>query len=67
MAGQAGSFISSVAFGYMVKGWGSYDTALLPLAGMLIVSGILYLWIDPTQPLFPEPEPMPQAMSASAG
>jgi MFS family permease len=54
MAGQAGSLISSVAFGYLVKSFGSYDYALLPLAAMLVVSGILYLGIDPAKPLFAE-------------
>jgi hypothetical protein len=34
-AGQIGSFLSSVAFGYMVESFGSYDRALLPLAFML--------------------------------
>src|ERR1051325_7157241 len=38
-AGQLGSFLSSVAFGYMVQSFGSYDRALLPLAFMLVVSG----------------------------
>ncbi len=55
MAGQAGSLISSVAFGYFVKWFGSYNYALLPLAGMLIVSGLIYLGIDPVKPLFTEP------------
>jgi len=29
---RIGSFLSSVAFGYMVESFGSYDRALLPLA-----------------------------------
>jgi dipeptide/tripeptide permease len=47
MAGQAGSLISSVAFGYLVEWLGSYDRALMPLAAMLIVSGLLFASIDP--------------------
>lgn len=64
MAGQVGSLISSVAFGYMVKGLGSYDYALLPLAAMLVVSGLLYLGIDPAKPLFAEPEPLKEQAAA---
>ncbi len=55
MAGQAGSLISSVAFGYFVKWFGSYNYALVPLAAMLVLSGLIYLFIDPTKPLFADP------------
>ena len=34
MAGQLGSFVSSVAFGYMVKSFGNYDQPLIPLAAL---------------------------------
>lgn len=64
MAGQAGSFISSIAFGYFVEWWGSYDTALLPLAGMLVISGLIYLTLDPVTQLFPEEKP--QQLGATA-
>jgi len=47
MAGQAGSFLSSVFFGYLVEWSGSYDVALMPLAAMLVVSGCLFAAIDP--------------------
>jgi sugar phosphate permease len=56
MAGQAGSFISSVAFGYLIEWLGSYDLALMPLAAMLIMSGIAFLMIDPSQQLLPAEE-----------
>ncbi len=48
-AGQIGSFLSSVAFGYMVQSFGSYDRALLPLAFMLVVSGGIFALIKPTE------------------
>jgi len=48
-ARQIGSFPSSVAFGYMVQSFGSYDHALLPLAFMLIVSGPIFALIKPTE------------------
>lgn len=48
-AGQIGSFLSSVAFGYMVQSFGSYDRALLPLAFMLVVSGSIFALIKPAE------------------
>lgn len=53
-AGQAGSLISSVAFGYWVEWYGNYDRALMPLAAMLIVSGCLFATIDPTKNMTPD-------------
>ncbi len=38
MAGQLGSFASSVAFGYMVKYFGNYNTPLMPMGLSLLVS-----------------------------
>jgi len=61
MAGQIGSFITAVVFGKMVTYFGNYDTPLLPMAAMLLVSAVLYTRIDPTEQLIPEmvQEPMP--------
>jgi MFS transporter, ACS family, glucarate transporter len=56
MAGQLGSFLSSLAFGYMVESFG-YSKALLPLAGMTVVSAIVFSRIDPTKPLIDDPVP----------
>jgi len=50
-AGQLGSFISAVAFGYLVEGLGSYDRALMPLAGMLVVGGVAFAMVDPRRRL----------------
>jgi sugar phosphate permease len=58
MAGQAGSLISSVAFGYWVEWSGSYDRALMPLAAMLIVSGFVFATIDPARKMIPDQEPV---------
>ena len=55
MAGQIGSFISSVAFGYLVEYSHSYDFPLIPMTAMLALSALLWLKIDPTQELIPEP------------
>jgi MFS transporter, ACS family, glucarate transporter len=54
MAGQVGSFISSVLFGYLVEYSGSYDFPLIPMTAMLVISALLWLKIDPTQELIPE-------------
>ncbi len=54
MAGQFGSFLSSVAFGYMVKYFNSYNAPLIPMAIMMYISAALFLSIDPTEQLIPE-------------
>ena len=54
MSGQIGSFLSSVAFGYLVQWTHNYDLSLLPLALMLVVSGVLFALIDPAQRIIPE-------------
>jgi MFS-type transporter involved in bile tolerance (Atg22 family) len=54
MAGQVGSFLSSVLFGYMVTYFGNYNTPLIPLALFLLASAFFFLRIDPTQPLVTE-------------
>ena len=54
MAGQAGSFVSSVAFGYFIEWFGSYDRALMPLAAMLVLGGMVFATIDPSERLIPE-------------
>jgi len=52
MAGHiGGAALASVAFGYLVAGFGSYDAPLIPMAAMTAVSALLWLKIDPTQPL----------------
>ena len=67
MAGQLGSFASSLAFGYIVK-WGlglgwtrqdAYNFPLLPFSCMLLISAALYLKIDPSKQLVPEGAPLP--------
>jgi sugar phosphate permease len=57
MAGQLGSLISSVAFGYWVEWFGNYDRALMPLAAMLVVSGCVFAMIDPDQKMIPDHTP----------
>ncbi|MFN9262895.1 MAG: MFS transporter [Acidobacteriota bacterium] len=67
MAGQLGSFLSSVLFGYLV-GWmgGDYNKALLPLASMLLLSAYLYTRINPNELLVPERAPAPEPEPVAA-
>jgi MFS transporter, ACS family, glucarate transporter len=51
MAGQIGSFLSSVAFGYLVDAFGSYDIPLKIFSVFLFVSAFLFTRIDPTEEL----------------
>jgi len=51
MAGQLGSFGSSVLFGYLVDYYHSYDLPLKLFSIMLFISAYLFTRIDPTQEL----------------
>jgi sugar phosphate permease len=65
MAGQFGSFISSVAFGAMVDAFSNrYDIPLMVFSAMLAISAVVFLTIDPTKPLVaakgtPQVTPLP--------
>lgn len=63
MAGQVGSFLSSVAFGYLVA-WsgGDYNRPLIPFAAMLAISAFIFTRIDPQEQLCPAEETMPVAV-----
>lgn len=50
-AGQIGASVMSVAFGYLVETYG-YNAPLAGLAGLFILSALLWLRIDPTKPIF---------------
>jgi predicted MFS family arabinose efflux permease len=55
MAGQVGSFASSVAFGYIVVYFGgNYNAPLFPMAAMLLISALFFLRIDPAEQLIAE-------------
>jgi MFS transporter, ACS family, glucarate transporter len=54
MVGNVGGFLFSVSFGYFVKWFGSYDLALIPVALMLGIAGLLWLRVDATEELIPE-------------
>jgi MFS family permease len=67
MAGQMGSFLSTIAFGYMVRAFNSYDLPLIPMAIALFISSALWLKIDPTKPLVPEAAEQARAGGAGTG
>jgi ACS family glucarate transporter-like MFS transporter len=50
-AGQLGSFVSAVLFGYLVTALHSYDLPLLAIAAMVLISAAQWLRIDPARPL----------------
>jgi len=54
-AAQAGAFLSSIVFGYLVKLTGSYNVPLIPMVFMLLLSALMWLKIDPAEQLVPEP------------
>ena len=47
MAGQAGGFSTSLAFGYIVGHTGSYDAPLVAMAAFTGVAAFLWFAIDP--------------------
>ena len=52
-ASQVGSFLSSLAFGYIVGRTGSYNLPFVPMAVFLALGTYFWLRIDPTEPLTP--------------
>jgi MFS family permease len=46
-AGQIGSFVSSIAFGYLVSRLGSYNAPFIPMAALLLLGACLWVKVDP--------------------
>jgi len=51
-AAQAGGFISSVVFGYLVQHFGSYNAPLVPMVVTLVIGTFLWTRVDPTREIF---------------
>ena len=51
-AAQIGSFVSSLAFGYLVDRYGSYNVPFIPMAALLLLGAWIWLKVDPTQPVW---------------
>jgi ACS family glucarate transporter-like MFS transporter len=50
-ASQIGSFLSSLAFGYLVARTGNYNVPFLPMAVLLLIGAWLWIKVDPTEQL----------------
>lgn len=50
-AGNLGGFVCSLIFGYVVSATGNYNLPLYIIAGMLVISAIIFMFIDPTKQL----------------
>ncbi len=50
-AGQLGAFVSSLAFGYLVDRFGSYNVPFIPMAALLAIGAWLWLKVDPAEQL----------------
>jgi MFS family permease len=48
-AGQAGGFVCTVLFGYLVSWYGNYNVPVLVIAVMVLISSMLFCLIDPTR------------------
>ena len=46
-AGNLGGFVCATVFGYLVQGTGNYNFPLYVIAGMLMISAVLFLRINP--------------------
>jgi hypothetical protein len=51
---QVGGFLSSVAYGYIVRRFDSYDAPFVPMAALLFVGTLLWLRIDASKTLSAE-------------
>jgi len=54
---QIASFVSSLAFGYLVERYGSYNVPFIPMAALLLIGAWLWLKVDPAEALIPRTRP----------
>jgi len=54
-AAQVGGFVGSLAFGYLVERYQSYDAPFVPMAALLFVGALLWLKVDAAKPLGLDP------------
>jgi sugar phosphate permease len=54
-AGQIGALLSSLGFGYLVSRHSDYNAPLIPMAALLLLGALLWLKIDATRTLAPDP------------
>jgi len=58
-AAQIASFLSSVAFGYLVDRYANYDVPFIPMAALLLIGAALWFRVDPTETLIRESHAAP--------
>ena len=51
---QVGGLLGSVAYGYIVERFGSYDAPFIPMAALLFLGALLWLKIDASRELHAE-------------
>ena len=52
---QIGGFLSSVAYGYIVERFNSYDAPFVPMAGLLLLGALLWFRVDASKEISAEP------------
>ena len=63
-AGQVGGLFGSVAYGYIVDRFASYDAPFVPMAALLFLGALLWFKIDASQELSAEPKATHAALHA---
>jgi ACS family glucarate transporter-like MFS transporter len=61
---QLGGLLSSVAYGYIVEHFGSYDAPFVPMAALLFVGALLWLRIDASEEITAELRSLPVPLGA---
>lgn len=61
---QVGGLLSSVAYGYIVEHFGSYDAPFVPMAALLFLGALLWLKIDASEALTAELRALPAPLGA---
>jgi len=61
---QVGGLVSSVAYGYIVNRFGSYDAPFVPMAALLFLGALLWFKIDASEELTAELQSTPVTLTA---
>jgi MFS transporter, ACS family, glucarate transporter len=61
---QFGGLLSSVAYGYIVSRFGSYDAPFVPMAALLFLGAMLWFKVDASEKLTATLEALPAPLGA---
>jgi len=61
---QVGGLVGSVAYGYIVDRFGSYNAPFVPMAGLLFLGALLWLKVDASEELTAEFQDLPIPLGA---